>query len=107
MAPHEFPNPDPRDPPKIVDDLRPHQRKAFELCAVVLGAFRRCEANPIDEEALNEGLEKARKIAEIELRTQNDKSPASFLADGLGKVVQTVQESAETFPLKGLSPCFR
>jgi hypothetical protein len=100
MAPHEFPSPDPSDPPKIVDDLRPHQRKAFELCAVVLGAFRRCEANPLDE-ALNEGLEKARKIAEIELRTQNEEALASFLADGLGKVVQSVEESAKTFPLNG------
>jgi hypothetical protein len=99
MALHESPSLDPSGPPNVLADLRPHQRKAFELCAVVLDAFRRCEADPL-EEALKEGLERARKLAEIELRTQNSDVPiATFLANSLAKVVQTVQESAEAFPL--------
>jgi hypothetical protein len=85
--------------PKVVADLRLHQRKAFELCAVVLGAFRKCGANP-SEDALKDALERARKIAKDELRTQNNDVPlASFLANALTKVVGTAKESAETFPL--------
>jgi hypothetical protein len=85
--------------PQVLADLRLHQRKAFELCAVVLGAFRRYEANPF-EDALKDGLETARRIAETELRTQkNDVPIARFLADALEKVVRTAMESSESFPL--------
>lgn len=99
MAPLETPSPDPSSLPELLDDLRLHQRKAFELCAIVLGAFRQCQADPL-EEALKETLETARKIADAELRTQNDGVPiATFLADALAKVVRTARESAELFPL--------
>jgi hypothetical protein len=99
MTALESPNPIHSDSPKVLADLRPYQRKAFELCAVVLSALRICEANAY-EDALKAGVERARDIADTELRTQNDDvSIVNFLAAALAKVIGSIQEKAESFPL--------
>ena len=85
--------------PAVVTDLRLHQRKAFELCAAVLSALRTCGANP-DEPAVNEASRKARQLADIELRTQNNDVPfEAFFADALEKVISQAQEVADSFYL--------
>jgi hypothetical protein len=95
----ESPNPVHSDSPQVLADLRLYQRKAFELCALVLGALRTCEANAY-EDALKAGVETARNIADTELRTQNDDVPiANFLAAALAKVIRSIRERAESFPL--------
>jgi hypothetical protein len=95
MAPREKDN----CSPDVVADLRLHQRKAFELCAAVYSALLECEANP-GERPLADAADKARRLADTELKRQNNNVPLEiFLAEALGKVIREAEEAAENFRL--------
>jgi hypothetical protein len=85
----------------VLADLHLHQRKAFELCAAVFSALRACDVNP-GETAIAEAVEKARKLANAELKTQNNNVLfETFQAEALGKVIREAEEVARDFPLSG------
>jgi hypothetical protein len=97
MEPHETLSADAAS--NVVDDLRLHQRKAFELCAAFYGAQRTCGADP-SERALVAASGKARQLADTELKTQHNQIPLeTFLAEALEKVIREAEEEAESFPL--------
>jgi hypothetical protein len=70
-----------------------HLLKAFALCVAVLGTMRTCRANAHDE-PLKAALDKARELADYELRTQRDEVPFErFFSDSLMKVIREARET--------------
>jgi hypothetical protein len=83
----------------MAHDLHLPERKAFELCATASRAIWASRANPA-EPALLEGLRKAHQIADTEVSLRRDEVPLEvFLADGLKRIVSSIEEASLDFPL--------